>query len=265
MLFLRADLSQAESRVTYALSHNDELIELARKKPWEFDVHRYIATIIFDKPSEEITNLQRYATKKVTHGTHYDMQPERMSDTLLKEGFSFTPTECNVLQRKYLQRFPAIRDSYHYRCRMKCIQKRYLENSWGRRIYFTYERLGPELYRRLYAWTPQSEVGDLLNQWGFIPAVQFIDKYNFKSRVNLQVHDEVCISVTPDNDEAWDLMRLLAESLEREREYEGVKLSIPVSLTLETRYHAEEHEFKQFPSYGEYKEVMAKLWESRMI
>ena len=202
----------------------------------------------------------------VTGNTHYDEQEQRMSDSLLKDGYFFTPEECKVGQMRYLNRFPAIRDGFQFKSRMLVVtgNRRYLENSWGRRIYFTYERFDPNLYRRIYAWRAASEVADTLNQWGFIPAVQFLDKYNFKSRVNLQVHDEVLSSVTPENDECWDLMRVLRDSMEREREYEGVKLTIPVTMSLETRYHSEEVEWKKFPSYEEYKETIMKLWEQRI-
>ncbi len=245
------------------LSHNDELIALARKKPWEFDSHRYLAGIIFGKEPQDVTKEERQATKKIVHGTNYDMQPDRMSDSMLKEGFIFTPEECAIRQRKYLARFPAIRDGYQYRCRMKQIQHKYLENSWGRRIYFQYERMGPELNRRLYAWTPQSEIGDLLNQAGFIVAHRFIGKYSLKSRINLQVHDELAISTNIE--EGWDIARLLIESLEREREYEGVKLSIPVTISMETRYHSDDLEFKQFPTdYETYKSMVEPIWNNRI-
>ena len=262
MIFLRADLSTAEHRVTSVLTHNAELISMARKRSHEFDAYKNFACMAFDKQPEQVTKLERECCKTVVLGTDYDMQAERMSDGLLKKGLLFSPDQCQVLQQKYLTRFPAIRDGYQYRCRMKCIQHRYLENSWGRRIYFTYERLGPDLNRRLYAWTPQSEIGDLLNQWGFIAAHQFIEKYNLKSKINLQVHDEVCLSSNVE--EAWDLMRLLRDSLERERSYEGETLVIPVSFSLETRYHQEDIEFKQFPSHEEYLEGANKVWQNRI-
>ena len=129
-------------------------------------------------------------------------------------------------------------------------------------IYFTYERLGPDLNRRLYAWTPQSEIGDLLNQRGFIEAHQFITTYQLKSRINLQVHDEVCISTNVD--EGWDLMRLLRDSLERERSYEGESLSIPVEFSLETRYHSDDVAFQKFPSHEGYLEGANKVWQNRI-
>ena len=138
MLFLRADLSTAEHRVTSVLTHDDELISMASKRSWEFDAYKNFACLAFDKQPDEVTKKERAASKTVVLGTDYDMQAQRMSDSLLKRGIIVTPTECEVLQRKYLDRFPAIRDGYQYRARMKCIERRYLENSWGRRIYFTY-------------------------------------------------------------------------------------------------------------------------------
>jgi len=259
-------MSQADSRVVYVLSHNEELIKIAQSKPYEFDVHKYVGSILFQCPESDIKGDKRQAVKKITHGTHYDEQEQRMSDSLLKDGYVFTPEECKVGQMRYLNRFPAIRDGFQFRSRMLVIggNKRMLENTWGRKIYFTYERFDPALYRRIYAWRAASEVADTLNQWGFIPTVQFIDKYNLRSRVNLQVHDEICVSVTPENDECWDLMRLIRDSMEREREYEGTKLSIPVTFALEAKYHAEQVEWKRFPSYEEYKECISKLWEQRI-
>jgi DNA polymerase-1 len=259
-------MSQADSRIVYALSHDAELIKLAQSKPWEFDVHKFVGSCIFQVPEADIKGDIRQATKKIAHGTHYDEQEQRMSDSLLKDGYFFTPEECKAGQMRYLTRFPAIRDGYQFKSRMLVIagNRRFLENSWGRRIYFPYERFDPQLYRRVYAWRAASEVADMLNQWGFIPSVEFLDKYNFKSRVNLQVHDEVLVSVTPENDECWDVMRVIRDSMEREREYEGVKLIMPVTFSLETRYHKEEVEWKKMPSYDEYKEVISKLWEQRI-
>lgn len=264
MIFLRADESQADSRIVYALSHDPELIKLAQAKPWEFDVHKLVGSIMFQEPESAITGDKRQATKKIAHGTHYDEQAQRMSDSLLKDGYLFTPEECEIGRRRYMQRFPAIQNGYMLNTRLIVIRKRYLESSWGRRIYFPYERFGPDLYRRAYAWRAAVEVADILNQWGWIPAVNFCEKYNLKSRVNLQVHDEVLISTTLENDECWDLMRMLRDSVERERCYEGVPLVMPLTFSLETRYHSEELEWKKFPSYEEYKEGIERVWAARL-
>src|SRR5271166_3661552 len=121
MIFLRADLSTAEHRVTSVLTHDPELISMAQKRSWEFDAYRNFASMAFEKEASAVTKIEREASKTVVLGTDYDMQAERMSDGLLKKGLIFTPTQCQVLQQKYLTRFPAIRDGYQYRCRMKVI------------------------------------------------------------------------------------------------------------------------------------------------
>lgn len=245
------------------LSHDAELIELARKKPWEFDVHRFNGAIVFEKPESEVTKQERQGSKRVVHASNYDAQPERISDALLDDGFVITPAECAARQAAYHRRFPAIRNGYQLRTRMLVIQTRMLVNSWGFEIRFPYERLDSALWRRAYAWRPQSEIGYLLNQQGIIPAFDFIGKYDLQSRIAFQVHDEIAISV-PNPREGWDLARLLHDSLEAELEYEGERLSIPADLALERRYHGREElgevvEYKRFPTEEEFRDGFERL------
>ena len=111
--------------------------------------------------------------------------------------------------------------------------------------------------------TGNSEVADILNQWGFIPLDQFIERNNLKSRINMQVHDEVLVSVT--RDEAWDIARFLRDSIEREREYDGISLKMPVTFAVERRYHTEEVEFKRLPDdKAEWDAKFDPLWETRI-
>ena len=263
MLFLRADLSMAEGRVVNVLTHDPELLRIARSNPWEFDTHKFMASAVFGIPETEINREQRQAGKKIIHASNYDVQPARMSEGLLKEGFIFAEEECARAQQKYLGRFPAIQGVFHFNIRMKLIRERKLTNSWGASIFFPFERLEPSLYRRGYAWVPQSEIGRLLNQKGFVPTDQFLLRNNLHSRINLQVHDEICLSTCPE--EVWDVMRFIQESLCVEREYEGEKLAIPIEYAIERRYHAEEVVFKRFPESKD--ELLAKfmpLWETRI-
>ena len=263
MLFLRADLSMAEGRVVNVLTHDPELLRLARSNPWEFDTHKFMGSIVFSKPEAEIVGKERQAGKKIVHSSNYDVQPARMSEGLLKEGFIYTEEECARFQSKYFVRFPAIQSVYQFNIRMKLIRERKLTNSWGASIFFPFERLEPPLYRRGYAWIPQSEIGRLLNQKGFVPTDQFLLRNNLRSRINLQVHDEICLSTCPE--EVWDVMRFIQESLHVEREYEGEKLAIPIEYSLERRYHAEEAVFKRFPeSRDELMSRFMPLWESRI-
>lgn len=267
MLYLRFDLSQAEDRIVKVLSHDQELIELARKKPWEFDVHRFNGAIVFDKDEVDISKAERQGSKRVVHASNYDAQPERLSDALLDDGFIVTPADCAIAQGRYHSRFPAIRNGYQLRTRMLVIQNRCLEGRNGFKIEFPYERLDGSLFRRAYAWRPQHFIGYHLNQSGIIPAWEFINKFNLSSRIDFQVHDEIAIAV-PNMREGWDLACLLHETLEEEKEYEDESLSIPADLALETRYHGRESfgevvEFKRFPEQGAFNEAFRDL-ESRV-
>lgn len=274
MIFLRADLSAAESRVVGAYAKDDKLLAFARSKPWEFDMHRYNASIIWEIDQGIVTNDQRQASKKIVHGVGYGEQPMTMSNSLLKDGFIFSEEECAGFRDTYLRNMPGI-TKYQDLTRSIIIDHRRLVNSWGRTIDFTYERFDDNLYRRAFAWRPQSDVACLLNQGGFIPAFEFIERNNLRSRINTQTHDEVLTSVTSRAGEAWSIAQLLRDGLEIEREYDGVALSIPVTITLENRYYASkaikagieggiEIEFKQFPTKDAFDEAFAKVWEKRV-
>ncbi len=255
-------MSQAESRIVYVLTHDPELLKIARSNPWEFDTHKFVGACISGKPESEIVGQVRQAYKKIAHGSHYDEQPPRISDSLLKEGFIFTVDECDRGQQRYLRRFPAIQSVYQANIRMRLIRDRKLTNSWGATIFFPFERLEPPLYRRGYAWIPQSEIGRLLNQKGFVPVDKFLLRNNMRSRINLQVHDEIALSTCPE--EAWDVLRFIQDSLAVEREYEGEKLTVPIEYSLERRYHQEDVSFKKFPEKDQFLEEFNKLWETRI-
>lgn len=262
MLFLRADLSQADSRIVYVKSHNPELIDIARRPPDKFDVHKLVGSYMFNCPESEVTGDKRQATKKLAHGTHYDEFPQRCSDSLLKDGYYVDVETCAVGQARYLKRFPAIKTGYQLGIRMQIIKTRQLVNSWGRVIRFPHERFEPSLYRRGYAWGAASEVADILNQWGFIPLDERIQEKNLDSRINMQVHDEVLVSTNPA--ECWDIACFLRDSIEREREYEGVALRMPVTFAIEKRYHSEEVEFKALPEKEVFMESFMHLWQTRI-
>jgi DNA polymerase I-like protein with 3'-5' exonuclease and polymerase domains len=263
-LFLRCDLSQAEDRVVKILSHDQELIKLARTNPSDFDVHTYNASIVFQTEEKNVTKAQRYASKRCVHLSNYDGSPERASDALLEEGFFVSVAECAAGRDRYRKRFPGIAE-YHRKTREQVIGKRRLEGWNGFTIEFKFERLDDALFRRAYAWRPQHFVGTLLNQGGVIPAYEYIKRKGFSSRLAFQVHDEIAIAVAGER-EAWDLARVVSEGLERAREYEGESLSIPAEFALERRYHGREGEvieYRRFPDERQFKEDYLRLDNKR--
>jgi DNA polymerase I len=267
MLCLRFDLSMAEARILGILSHDPAMMALARSKPWDFDLHKHNASIVFQKNIKDVTKEERYAAKRIVHGSGYGMQPSRMSDSLLDEGFIIPPDECERLQNNYLAEMVGVAQ-YQLRTRMMVIETKKLVNSYGFSIEFKHERRDEQLWRRAYAWRCQSEIGYKLNQDGILPAWDFIQRNSLNSKIMFQVHDEIAIAV-PNVTEAWDLAQLLHETLEEEQEYESERLSIPADCALETRYHGRERfgevvEFKRFPDRDAFGNAFEELWQRRV-
>ena len=135
--------------------------------------------------------------------------------------------------------------------RREVLLSRALTNCWGRMIDFTYERLSEDLFRRSYAFRPQSELSDLLNQYGFIPAARYLRETGY-GRINLHEHDSLVMSVKPEH--AYDVACFVRKSLERPVRYSGIELMIPIEVKVGKSWGGM-HEWKKFPSRKEFEEV----------
>jgi uracil-DNA glycosylase family 4 len=260
-LFLAADLSQAESRVVWALTQDAELIQLARLGPWEFDVHTYNGTFIFGVREQAITKMQRYLAKRAVHAGHYGMEGLKLSEILLLDDVVQGVEVCTGMIEAYMQRFPAIR-RWQRRVRAQVMEARRLVNPWGREWLGPSDRLTDELYREAYAFLPQSSIADLLNQHGLVPLDAEIRRRGWQSRVNAQVHDELLVSVV--QEEAYDVALALQQHLAVEVVYrmhegdEGVPLTIPVEWKLGRSWKAEV-EWKRLPPRSEFDQAVRAM------
>ena len=245
-LMLECDLSQAEDRVVktlaYNVTRNAGLLERARAMPWENDEHKRAAVAVFRVALTAVTKDQRYLAKRVRHASNYGMHGARLSDELLKDGYTYTPEECQAMIEALMRADPDIRE-WQKATRREIIQHRCISNSWGRILDLTYERLDDELFRRMYAFRPQSEVGMLLNQYGLRPTYKYIKERGLSARINMQVHDSLKISLPPH--EALEVAIMLKRSLERPRLYGPTQLTIPCEFKIGTNA-AGSIEFKQF-------------------
>jgi uracil-DNA glycosylase family 4 len=254
-IFLEVDLSQVEWRIMAMLTHDPKMIELARSRPDEFDIHTYNASLIYGVPLEQVTKEQRDMGKRAVHASSYGAHGTKMSEVLLLAEMSIDPQECQEMIDTYLSHFPAITE-WQASIRERIKATRSLTNSWGRTIRYDYERIDDDLFRRGYAFIPQSDAAHLLNQYGLIPLHHFLRKNRLRSRVNTQVHDSLLVSVPPA--ESYRIASFLVQSLERSHSYGGNELSVPATLKLGTNWKGE-YEFKRFPSEVEFNEVAFSL------
>ena len=258
-IFLGCDLSTAEDRITKVRSKSPRLIERARLHPSEWDEHKFTATFIYHKGEDEIAKTERYAAKRFRHGTNYGIQAAKVSDEFLKDGFVVTTEECQDALDSVLRLDPEIHD-YQRRIRMELMSDthRVLKNSWGREISFEFNRMDDDLYRRGYAWKPQSECAEIMKEWGQIPAHALFTKQPTWGRINQNGHDSLLMSVLPTK--AWDIAVYLQMNLEQSVDYDGVELTIPVEFQLGLNWKMQV-EYKVLPSRSEMMDAAVELWE----
>jgi DNA polymerase I-like protein with 3'-5' exonuclease and polymerase domains len=278
-VFLEVDCSQAESRIVYTLSGDDELYRMAQLSPNDFDQHSYNAHCVFrahpnkddvykyrvTSPSDLATTLgyvsydQRYLGKRTQHGFQRGMGADKLADLLLKDDVIETPEQC----ANYLKRIgdaQAGTQRYFEWIRAQVMRDGFLENSWGFRWSVQFEKKESDLYRRAYSFLPQSEVAFLLNVWGLISVAQFASAWygTDEARVVAQVHDSVLISVLAHPDIIVSLCNVLHENLTQPRTYATRvgprELSMPVEFKIGPNWafpKDESTEWKRVPTRDE--------------
>lgn len=235
------------------LSRDPKMRELARVRPDEMDVHSYNASQVFGVPQAAVTKEQRFFAKIVEHGAQRDMHGQTMSDGLLKMGIVRTADECERDISAYHARNPAVKEHYFSDVRKQVFRHRALANTWGRTILFDDLRLDDALYRQAYSFLPQSEVADILNQWGFVPLWRWLRAENTPvAFINAQVHDALLVSCRPQD--AYNIATMLRNALERPRLYLNEPMTVWCEFGIGSTWK-KSHEWKRLPSRNEMTEA----------
>lgn len=248
---VEVDLSQAEARIGYALIYMltgaKDMYDKAMMRPDEYDQHTENASYIFNVPTDQVSKDQRYLGKKAVHGSMRSMQGQKLSDELLKDGYVYDAKTCQGMIDAYTNRTAGLQEFFRW-VRRRMIEDRYLQNSWGRRLYFTYDRFSDETYRRGYSYDMQSSCADTMNQYGLVPFHTYITDLNSRegqvAKINVHAHDALFYSVRPEY--AYQVTEFLVKSLEQEHDEWGVKLRIPCELAIGTSWKGD-MKFKRLP------------------
>ena len=150
-VMIRCDESQIEDRMCKMYCGTPRMIELANRKPWEYDAHIETAVPIFKKPKEQITKDERYLAKKVRHGSQRGLRGERMSSEISKETKSelfVHPKQCDKMIDAYLDLEWEVKDIYFPWVRQQVRDVGVLVTSWGRRLDLRYQRIDIDLYQK---------------------------------------------------------------------------------------------------------------------
>ncbi|MEY4441535.1 MAG: polymerase [Pseudomonadota bacterium] len=192
-----ADYSQIELRIMAHLSNDEALLRAFHEG---LDVHRATAAEVFGLRPDEVSSEQRRYAKVINFGLIYGMSAFGLAKAL---GIDNTAAR-NYIDR-YFQRFAGVR-RYMDETRQLAKSRGYVETVMGRRLYLP-EINSPNGPRRAGAERAainapmQGTAADLI-KLSMVQVQQMIDRQQRRSRIIMQVHDELVFEV-PEDEIDW--------------------------------------------------------------
>ncbi|MFT3983681.1 MAG: DNA polymerase I [Lachnospiraceae bacterium] len=195
-IFLDADYSQIELRILAHMSGDPKLIAAYNR---EEDIHRITASEVFHTPFEEVTPLQRRNAKAVNFGIIYGI-----SSFGLSQGLSISRKEAKEYIERYFETYPQVKEFLDGLV-ADAKKNGYVTTMYGRR------RPLPELSssnfmqrsfgERVAMNAPiQGTAADII-KLAMLHVQERLERENLKSRLILQVHDELLIETAIEEQE----------------------------------------------------------------
>ena len=205
---LSADYSQIELRLLAHISGDNNLIEAFNSG---IDVHTLTASKVFEVPVEEVTKEMRYKAKAVNFGIVYGQSKYGLAKAL-----GISNSEAEDFINKYFATYPKVK-IYMEGTALLVQQKGYVETIFGRRRYLQNELLSSNAMIREFAKRAainqpmQGTAADLI-KIAMIDFSQKLKEKNLKSKLIIQVHDELVVEVY--KPELEDVKKLVKEAME---------------------------------------------------
>ena len=195
-LFFSADYSQIELRVMAHLSKDANMIEVFREGK---DLHAATAANIYKKPIDEVTRDERTKSKRANFGIIYGITVFGLAERL-----DIPRDEAKMLIDGYFETFPQVRD-YMEKSKEVARQQGYVTTLFGRRRYLPDINSQNSVVRgfaeRNAINAPiQGTAADIIKV-AMIHIFQRFKAEKIKSKMILQVHDELNFSVLPEEKE----------------------------------------------------------------
>ena len=200
---LTADYSQIELRIMAHLSGDEALIAAFESG---HDFHAATASRVFGLPPEQINGELRNRIKVMNYGLAYGLSAFGLSSQL-----HIPADEARALMDGYFTEFGGVRD-YLRDVVARARQEGYTETMFGRRRYLpdltSDNRQRREMAERMALNAPiQGSAADIIKM-AMLAVDRAIRERDLKSRMLLQVHDELIFEVAPGEFEALrDLVR----------------------------------------------------------
>ncbi len=219
-VLMDADYSQIELRVLASMSGDQQLIEAYQQ---DADIHRITASKVFHVPQDEVTSLQRRNAKAVNFGIVYGISSFGLSQDL-----SISKKEAAEYIEKYFETYPGIK-AFLDECVQSAREKGYSVTMLGRR------RPVPELSsdnfmqrsfgERVAMNAPiQGTAADII-KIAMVRVDERLRKEGFRSRLILQVHDELLVETAME--EIEQVREILSAQMRQ-----AAKLSVELEIDL---------------------------------
>ena len=189
---ISADYSQIELRIMAHLSADKRLVEAFKNNE---DIHRATAAEVFGKEKDKVTPNDRRIAKVINFGLMYGMSPFGLAKNL-----GIGRDEAKNYINKFFARFPGVHE-YMDSTRALADRQGYVETTFGRRLWL------PEIHaggaRRAAAERAainapmQGTAADLI-KLSMIAVQKWIEEKGLKSKLILQIHDELIMEVPED-------------------------------------------------------------------
>jgi DNA polymerase-1 len=196
---LTADYSQIEMRIMAHLSDDRELLEAFRTGE---DLHSTVAAQVFGVKVSEVDADMRRQIKAMSYGLAYGL-----SSFGLAQQLDISPADASALMAKYFERFGGIQD-YLKQVVVKARELGYTETILGRRRYLPdlnhENRQRREIAERMALNAPiQGSAADIIKV-AMLNVEHAINHQGLKSRLLLQVHDELIFEIADGEHQAME-------------------------------------------------------------
>ena len=215
-LYIDADYSQVELRVLAHISNDEHMVQAFNNGE---DIHRQAASKVFNTPIDEVTKEQRSNAKAVNFGIVYGI-----SDFGLGEQLHISRKKAKQYIEQYLEQYSGIK-SFMDNVVEQAKENGYVETLFKRRRYIPELKSSNYMVRqfgsRAAMNTPiQGTAADIM-KIAMINVLKELKSRNMKSKIVLQVHDEMMIEATLD--ELEDVKEILQKCMEG-----ACKLNVPL-------------------------------------
>ncbi|WP_331714884.1 DNA polymerase I [Auraticoccus cholistanensis] len=217
---LTADYSQIEMRIMAHVSADEGLIEAFRSGE---DFHTVTASRVFGVPPEGVGPEERAKIKAMNYGLAYGLSAYGLSQQL-----GIDTGEAKGLMEEYFERFGGVRD-YLQGVVAQARRTEYTETLLGRRRYLpdlmSSNRQRREMAERMALNAPiQGSAADIIKV-AMLNVERALAAEGLRSRMLLQVHDELVLEVAPGEQQAL-------EELVRTQMGRAMELSVPLDVSV---------------------------------